>query len=469
MGEPAEQLDDIDWRRWKPYGPPCVDEYYRNRLNKYIPFVPTDKQRAFLALNCREAFFGGSAGPGKSSAILMAALQFVDVPKYAAIIIRNTYADLSLPGGLIPKAEEWLTETDAVWKEAKKTWYFPSGATLTFGYLDTAKDIKRYYGPEFQFVGFDEVTFIRESDYRLLFSRTRRPKHDAKLEPSEIDGLTLDQVPIRTRSASNPGGPGHEWVYRRLVSSKTRVKGTAFIPARLEDNPYLDAEEYRLSLENLDPIQRARLLNGDWEIRPPGAMFRREKFRIIERFDRNEKTLRVRYWDAAATEPNSSNPDPDYTAGVLIAYEDKRFRLEDVRRFRLNPAERDKRIAQTASEDGKKVKVRFEKEGGASGKAQIQYWAEMLPGFDVKGIAPGTDKETRAGPFASAVGNGLVDIAFGSWVGPFLDELEAFPNDSLHDDQVDAATGAHYCISDLAGNTPMIKPTGGKSRSAWRE
>ncbi len=102
-------------------------------MTRYIPHTPTARQAAFLLLPDQEVFFGGAAGGGKSDALLMAALQYVDAPKYAAILFRRTYADLSLPGALMDRAHEWLDGTDAVWNEQTKTWRFPSGATLSFG------------------------------------------------------------------------------------------------------------------------------------------------------------------------------------------------------------------------------------------------------------------------------------------------------------------------------------------------
>lgn len=123
------------------------------RLTKYIPYDPTPKQRAFLLMNnSKEILYGGAAGGGKSVAQLMAALQFVDVPGYSAILFRKTYADLSLPGALIDMSKQWLMpfveSKEVKWSEKEKQYVFPSGATLNFGYLESANDCYRYQGAE---------------------------------------------------------------------------------------------------------------------------------------------------------------------------------------------------------------------------------------------------------------------------------------------------------------------------------
>ncbi len=189
--------------------------------NPWIPHDPTPKQAEFLLMPDLEVLFGGSAGGGKSEALLMAALQYVDVPGYAAILFRRTYTDLALPGALMDRAHEWLQGTAAKWSEKNKTWTFPSGATLSFGYLENENDKYRYQSAEFQFIGFDELTQFTETQYLYLFSRLRR------LEGSKI--------PLRMRAASNPGGVGHEWVKQRFI-----VGDKPFVPASLDDNPYID-------------------------------------------------------------------------------------------------------------------------------------------------------------------------------------------------------------------------------------
>ena len=81
-----------------------------------------------------------------------------------------------------------------------------------------------------------------------------------------------------------------------------------FIPARLIDNPHLDQEEYRQSLLRLDAVTRAQLLEGDWQVRPEGALFKRAWFAIVEAGP--SSATRIRYWDKAATEEGGARAAP---------------------------------------------------------------------------------------------------------------------------------------------------------------
>ena len=198
-----------------------------------------------------------SAGGGKSQALLAAALQYVDLPGYAALLVRRTYADLALPGALMDRARLWLEGSAARWRQEEKTWRFPSGATLTFGYLDHPSHKHRYQSSEFQFVGFDELTQFGEAEYTYLFSRLRR--------------LRDFPSPVRMRSASNPGGAGHDWVRRRFLIDGP-AHGRIFIPATLDDNPHLDRDQYIAGLQELDPLTRRRLLCGDWDATDDGLL-----------------------------------------------------------------------------------------------------------------------------------------------------------------------------------------------------
>lgn len=225
---------------------------------EYCPHAPEPPQHAFLTLECLEALYGGAAGGGKSDAMLMAALQYVHVPNYSAIIMRRTFAELNLEGALMSRAQMWLGHTDATWNGNDMRWTFPSGAKLQFGYMNTMNDRARYQSAEFQFIGIDELTDWEEQDYRFMFSRLRR-----------TEGVN---VPLRMRGATNPGGRGHRWVKARFID---RADGApaherVFIPARLRDNPHLDQESYLKALAELDPGQAQMLIEGDWDAREPG-------------------------------------------------------------------------------------------------------------------------------------------------------------------------------------------------------
>ncbi len=404
------------------------------RMPLYCPHRPTPKQLLFLGLNTEEAFYGGAGGGGKSDALLMGALQYVDVPGYHAILFRRTYTDLAQPEALMSRADEWLAPTPARWDDREKTWHFPTqgpdgkpakDATLSFGYLEYEKDKFRYQGTSFQYIGFDELTQHPEGNYRYLFGWLRKPR-----------GFP---VPLRMRAASNPGGVGHDWVKQRFIVEGPEL-GRPFIPAKLKDNPYLDPVSYRKSLANLDPVTRAQIEEGDWSARQAGGKFRREWFEIVDVAPAKCQT--VRFWDMAATEPKKGK-DPDWTVGCLMGLApDKTLYVVDIKRVRATPSGNEKLVRQTAELDGKAVAIRMEQEPGSSGvKAIDDYRRRVLMGWDFKGVLSTGSKEVRANPLSSQAEAGNVKLVRGPWIGELLDELEAFPG-GAHDDHVDAASGA---------------------------
>lgn len=363
----------------------------------------------------------------------MAALQYVDMPGYAALLLRRTYAELSKPKALMDRAREWLQNTDAKWVDASKSWLFPSGATLGFGYMDSANDHLQYQSAEYQYVGFDELTHFTEAQYRYMFSRIRRLEHVS--------------IPLRMRSASNPGGPGHEWVREMFVDAKPH-RDKIFIPATMDDNTYLDRDEYEKSLLQLDPVTRAQLRDGNWTVRSSGNMFKREWFRVIDAEAIPPNCKWVRFWDLAGTADRKQSAAQAYTAGVLVGRsKDGRLIVSDVKRERLDPPDVQRLIINTASQDGSAVAIRQEQEPGSAGKFVVDSFARQLAGYDYKGVPATGSKEERARPFSAACSNGIVDVVRGQWNAAYFDELESFPEIGFARDQVDASSGAHQFLT----------------------
>ena len=431
-----------------------------------IPFCPwtanPGPQSMYLLDFGRESLYGGAAGGGKSIALMMAASQFLNVPGYAALLLRKSYQDLNKPGALMDIAEQWWGGKPGIRFDREQHSYIfncPGGGTskVVFGALDNENDRFKYQGGAYHFVGFDELTQQKERDYLYLFSRVRRVKTGP-----------LSKIPIRIRSTANPGGVGHEWVHARFIANWEQWKKRNadrptrnFHPALIDDNPMLDREEYVESLMELDPVTRAQLLRGDWNIRPDGRMFKRDWFKPIDRADIPGNCMWLRFWDTAATDPVPGH-DPDWTVGMRVGRDPAgRFYIDDMRRWRIGPSESDTYMREVSRQDTRRVQQAMEQDPGAAGKITIHHYrVNAFAGSNFRAVLAAGKSRGRtstisagrktpmpkilaAGPLASHAEAGLFYyVADGSWDhAAFLAETEIFP-DGDHDDIVDALSGA---------------------------
>jgi predicted phage terminase large subunit-like protein len=248
---------------------------------------------------------------------------------------------------------------------------------------------------------------------------------------------------------SNPGGIGHQWCKKRFLI-EGRTKGRIFIPAVLSDNKYLDYDSYVENLNELSPLEREQLLNGDWEINSGGKVFKREWFEIIDKLPETDKHItRVRYWDLAASEENKTKGygyDPAFTVGLKMAKivnkgQQDIYVIEDIKRFQKLPDGVETEILATAYEDGKEVEIWMEQEPAGSGKTVINDYVKLLSSFTFRGQKEGGSKVLRASKVSATAGNGRIKLLRGHWNEPFLDEVEYFP-DSKYKDQVDCLSGS---------------------------
>lgn len=464
------------------------------RLNKYIPVEPTDKQIAALLIGEMhgrdepvELLYGGAGGGGKSFLAMMAALQYVDMPEYSALLIRKNYPELTQRGGLIDVGLSWLRphRREVRWSDKDKKFTFPAGATIQYGYLENKNDVYRYAGGYYQFVDWDELTeFPDDSGYTFLFSRVRR----------QADS----QIPVRVFAQTNPVGPGFGWVEEAWDPEHKRGGPRAqhanryYLPALLSDNPHLDRRQYEHSLHHLDPITRDAILHGRWVARSPHTLFPREQAPVLHARPA-APIRRVRAWDLAA----STAVTAATTAGVLFGRYDSKenpYAVEHVIRGRWKPSHRDEVIMAAAHLDGPEVSIVLEVEGGSGGKAQVESLQLRLPGYHVVGVpAAGQGSQNpeakkihakvrRAGPVSSQWGVGAVALVRDTWAAlnqklrdrfpepdpgenrpsvrlvtlrDFCDRVEAFSHE-VNIDEVDAMAMAFNYLEPGGGALPDV-------------
>ena len=223
-------------------------------------------QTDFLAAGEKDVLYGGAAGGGKSYAMLVDPLRYAHKKAHRALILRRSMPELR---EMIDKSRELYPQAfpGAKFKEVEKLWNFPSGAKVEFGFLERDADVYRYQGQAYSWIGFDEITHLpTEFSWNYLASRLR---------------TTDPEIQTYLRCTANPGGVGSHWVKQRYIEPNEHNKSfqgkdgltRKFIPARLADNPYLDADGvYEQMLKSLPPTQRQQLLEGNWDV-AEGAAF----------------------------------------------------------------------------------------------------------------------------------------------------------------------------------------------------
>ena len=371
--------------------------------NPFIPYShshPFDNQVFFLTYDSEELMYGGQAGGGKSDALLMSALQYVTEENYSALLLRRTYQDLSQPNAIMDRCQKWLypfTNDGTVhWNNQTKTFTFPSGATLSFGYLSHDNDLNQYQGSELQFVGFDELTQFTEKQYKYLHSRLRKLKNS--------------NIPIRMRSGTNPGGRGHEWVKKRFI-----VDGSPcpFIQSSFKDNLYLDTEQYEKQLDKLDELTKLQLKDGDWDaVITEGLLANRSQLekQIIHPSEYED-------WNPVfctiGIDPASTGDDK-FAMSCLVYFENEKIVLVDM--DATPSAQTEERLIQFIRRNSKwnPYIINFEGEAGSSPVYALKYWQQVLDdvsreyGIIVKKTQASTmgSKYTRAMPHSNLLRQG---------------------------------------------------------------
>ena len=226
-----------------------------------------------------EVLYGGSAGGGKSHLMRTAAVTWAGmIPGLQVYLFRRLRDDLVKnhiegPMGLRLMLAPWVSAgfADLVEDEIR----FWNGSKIYLCHCKDEKDHFKYLGAEIHVLLMDELTTFTDTIYRFLRSRVRMAGITV---PSELEG----KFP-RILCGSNPGNIGHHWVKSAFVDARPPMEIARvspgeggmlrqFIPAKLSDNPSMEAG-YETKLEGLgNPALVKAMLDGDWNV-VAGAFF----------------------------------------------------------------------------------------------------------------------------------------------------------------------------------------------------
>lgn len=442
-------------------------------------------QSEFLKCPADIAIYGGARGGGKSYGLLIEPIRHLKNKRFANVIFRRTFPQIMQEGGLWETSELIYPFLGGRPHKGDCFWSFPSGATVSFRHMENTGDKTAWLGASIPLISFDELATFEEEMFFFMMGSNRSMcgvKPYIRCTTNPMAKTWLARL-IQWWWDEDTGYPIAERAGRIRYFARVRdnvvwadtaeelkarypgvyPKSLTFIPARVTDNKILMEKDpgYIANLQVLSEVDRERFLHGNWRIVDTGGtMFRREWFRIVA--DVPPETHRyVRFWDLAATEPNADNPDPDWTAGCLMAAKNGAWYVVDMKRFRKTPRKVQQEIVRTAKEDPPGTRIRMEQEPGASGKIVIDHYKEtVLKGYDFEGVPSLKKKTLRAKPFSAEVEQGNVYLVRGEWNATFLDEHQSFKGEDEKNDQVDTSTGAHTELQNPTGAWTFAMPAG---------
>jgi predicted phage terminase large subunit-like protein len=430
-------------------------------------------QQQFLKTGAEIAIFGGAAGSGKSWALLMEGLRWPpEIAGFDAVMFRRNTTDLRKPGGLWSESMKLYPYAGGRPVSHRLEWRWDNGGSVKLAHLEYDNTVLDWHGSQVPLICFDELTTFSRYQFFYLLSRNRsttgkRPRVRASCNADAgswvadliawwIDPLTGYPIPERSGVIRYfVRGPDDALVFydsREQAMADTgmaaeTIKSLTFIAAKLADNPALMRADpaYLGNLMALPAVERERLLNGNWRIRPSaGLYFNRSWCQVVDIAPKQSMT--VRGWDLAAT-PETQDNDADWTTSTKMGrLSDGRYIVLHHTWMRGTPAEVERRVHNLSSQDGYMTTVGLPQDPGQAGKAQIAAFVRMLAGYPIEYSPETGDKITRFSPFSAQAEAGNVLVLRGEWNERWFQMLEGFP-ELPHDDDVDSTSRAFSLVA----------------------
>lgn len=303
---------------------------------------------AFLS-PATEIMYGGAKGGGKSYLTRTCAISWAySVPNLQIFFFRRSFPDLEkthLYGetGFFALLAKYINEGSVSYNTQKHHFKFWNGAMLHLCHLNNPKDLLGYEGAEMGALIIDELTQFTDTEYRYLRTRVRLGSLADKIPP-----VWQGRFP-RILGSANPGGVGHQWVKSgfvdgcepmeiRTMDKKDGGMLRQYIPAKLSDNPTMEADyENKLHGAGNEEMVKA-WLDGDWDI-VAGAAFEKlskskhsvRPFRIPQHWTKfmsmdwgTAKPFSVGWWavveGGTLIKGHDGEPDKYLPDGALVRY-----------------------------------------------------------------------------------------------------------------------------------------------------
>lgn len=244
-------------------------------VDVHLDYQPQPKQALLHSTQARLILYGGAVGGGKSHAIRWDLISWcLSVPGINCMLFRRTLGELE--ENHIEQIQDEIPPELGTYNVTKNIFRFYNGSRIKFAYCEKEQDVKRYQGAEIHVLGVDEAAHLTQFQLSYLLGRCRLGKFRTDV-PEKYRHLLPRAV-----FGSNPGGPGHSFLKRQFIDpsppltlfrntqfkdpddQKDEGKLSIYIPARMEDNKYID-EDYSGSLFGLPKEMVEAYRNGDWD------------------------------------------------------------------------------------------------------------------------------------------------------------------------------------------------------------
>ena len=405
-----------------------------------------------LAMLCPvfDLLYGGARGGGKSVFLILDWLSHATRcgGKARGLVLRRTRKQLA---DIIETATPIFMKLGWEMNRSDNTCRGPDGSLLTFAYLDNDADAENYQGWNLSWLGIDEGgNFPKSTPIDKLYATLRVPGVEHKF-----------------RITANPGGPGHQWLRERYIKPALPFKAhkaesgieRIYIPAKLSDNPYTNTPEYIQQLKSSGPDWLVKAwVDGDWDVIPGGGVIDPDKIKDAK--PPENMTRRLIGADLAFTEDTRNDESAFLELGKWSPGDDApvQYHITHVDHGHYTISDSVRKVFDL--HDARRVRS-FRIEGGPSGRALDPFVRERMRAegvlLDFQLVSHMRDKVSKAVPFASAVGMGLVYAdKSASWWPAFRDECLIFDGeDGKSDNMVDAASVAFGEIDMLYNNEPL--------------